>query len=139
MSLNLESLRKSIDGLARSIHAAHSLPDILSDDLKETIRAGVIQNFEVAYEQCWKMMQRWLKENINPEEAEFPRTRKELFRMAARYGLISDPLTWFVYSDTRNLSLDTYNEQQAVSVYKMAECFLPDAKYLSKQLEQSND
>jgi len=108
MPLNLESLRKSIDVLERSLHAVHSHMDTFSDDLKETIRAGVIQNFEVAYEQCWKMIQRWLKENINAEEAEFPTTRKELFRMAASYGLISDPLTWFVYCDTRNLSLDTY-------------------------------
>jgi hypothetical protein len=55
MPLNLESLKKSIDGLERSLNVAHSLMDSLNDDLKETVRAGVIQNFEVAYEQCWKM------------------------------------------------------------------------------------
>jgi hypothetical protein len=53
----LESLIKSIAGLERSLNAAHLHMDSLSDDLKETVRAGVIQNFEVAYEQCWKMMQ----------------------------------------------------------------------------------
>lgn len=55
------------------------------------LRAGVIQNFEVAYEQCWKFIERWIRENRAPENADHPRSRKELFRMAARHGLISDP------------------------------------------------
>jgi len=71
--------------------------DFLDVDMRETVRAGVIQNFEVAYEQCWKMIQRWIKENKTSEEAEHPRTRKDLFRMAARCGLIDDPLPWFAY------------------------------------------
>ena len=63
MNLYLDSLTKSIDALERSVKTAGSL-DTSDDDLRETVRAGVIQNFEVAYEQCWKMMKRWLEENI---------------------------------------------------------------------------
>ncbi len=31
----------------------------------------------------WKLLQRWIKLNVGPEEAE-PRTKKDLFRLAAK-------------------------------------------------------
>lgn len=47
-------MTKSIDALERSVKTASSL-DTSDDNLWETVRAGVIQNFEVAYEQCGKI------------------------------------------------------------------------------------
>lgn len=139
MALSFDSLTKSIDVLGRSLIVAQKQTPGLDADLQETIRSGVIQHFEVAYEQCWKMIQRWLKENQSIEEAEYPRTRKELFRLAARYGLITDPLPWFVYGDARNLTAHTYDEKKANFVYETAKNFLQDAQYLAQQLEGSND
>lgn len=139
MTLNLNSMIKSIDSLERSLKLSESKQAFSSEDLQETVRAGVIQNFEVAYEQCWKMIQRWIKENRTREEAEHPRTRKELFRMAARFGLISDPVPWFGYSDARNLTAHTYDEGQASAVYEITSDFLRDARYLLKQLQAGND
>ena len=139
MPLELESLNKAVDTLGRSLRAAHSNKESMSEDLRETVRAGVIQNFEVAYEQCWKFIQRWIRQNRTPEDADFPRTRKELFRMAARYGLISDPLPWFAFGEARNLTSHTYDEAQAASVYETAERFLPHARELLSQLENRND
>ena len=77
--MQLDSLTKSIDALDRSVKTASSL-DTSDDDLRETVRAGVIQNFEVAYEQCWKMMKRWLEENIGRTYVDGV-TRRELFRL----------------------------------------------------------
>ncbi|MDO8587637.1 MAG: HI0074 family nucleotidyltransferase substrate-binding subunit [Armatimonadota bacterium] len=139
MTLDLTGLRKAIDTLRRSINAATAVADIQNKDVVDAVRAGVIQGFEVAYEQCWKFIQRWIRENRTPEDAEFPRTRKELFRLAARYGLVADPEPWFVYGDARNLTSHTYNEEQAISVYKTAIDFLGDAEYLLRQLEAGND
>jgi len=39
----------------------------ISKDMQDTLRAGVIQNFEVAYEQSWKMLQRWIKTTFLPK------------------------------------------------------------------------
>lgn len=139
MALELESLRKTIGALQRSLQAAHSSIASLDAALQETVRAGVIQHFEMAYEQCWKFMQRWMRVNVSPEDADYPRTRKELFRMAARQGLISDPIPWFSFSDARNLSAHTYDEAQAVSVYDTARLFLPHALELLARLEERND
>ncbi len=141
MKLDLSSLRKAVESLERAIRVTgddHVISG-LSDDTRETIRAGVIQNFEVAYESCWKYIQRWLKENVPSGQAEFPRSRKELFRLAARFGLIEDPLPWFSYGDARNLSSHTYDEEKAESVYETALHFVKDARSLLEKLKELND
>ena len=139
MALDLDSLIKSVRVLDRSITAAEEFMESLSEDLQETVRAGVIQNFEVAYEQCWKFIQRWIRENRSPEDADSFRTRKELFRMAARVGLISDPIPWFEFGEARNRSSHTYDESQAILVYDAAKRFLPYAQELLERLEARND
>lgn len=141
MALELTSLRKAVATLERSLMITHSqkVMEGFDDILRETLRAGIIQNFEIAYEQCWKFIQRWIRENRAPEEADHPRTRKELFRLAARCGLIEDPAPWFAYSDARNLTAHTYNEAQAQAAYETATQFITDAKLLLAQLEAKND
>jgi nucleotidyltransferase substrate binding protein (TIGR01987 family) len=141
MKLDLSSLHKAIDSLEKTLRVAEDkvLAGELDNDVKDAIRAGVIQNFEFTYELCWKFMRRWLKENADVEEAEYPRTRKELFRLAARFGLIKEPLSWFSYSDARNLTSHTYDEDKAESVYEAAVGFMEDARYLLDRLQERND
>jgi nucleotidyltransferase substrate binding protein (TIGR01987 family) len=141
MKLDLSSLRKAVESLERTIKVANNrdLMASLSDEAKDAIRAGVIQNFEVAYEFCWKYVQRWLRENITDKEVEHPRSRKEFFRLAARFGLIKDPLPWFSYGDARNLTSHTYDEDKAESVYEAALDFVKDARRLLQKLEESNE
>ena len=139
MILDLSSLIKAVKSLDKILNIALSNKmDKLDQDLKDAVRAGVIQNFEFTYELCWKFMQRWLKENQNKEEANFPRTRKDLFRIAAKCGLIKDPESWFVYGDARNLTAHTYSEDTAEIVFEAAVKFIGDAKYLLSKLEQNN-
>ena len=141
MKLDLSSLQKAVESLEKTIKVAgnKALAAELDEDTKDTIKAGVIQNFEFTFELCWKFMRRWLRENADVEEAEYPRTRKELFRLAARFGLIKEPLSWFSYSDARNLTSHTYDEDKAETVYETAVGFLGDARYLLDRLQERND
>jgi len=139
MALELDSLKKAVEALKRSVNAADEHMDALGADLRDTVKAGVVQNFEVAYEQCWKFIQRWLRQNQTREEADYPRTRRELFRMAARYGLISDPLPWFEFGDARNLTSHTYDAAQAAAAYETARRFPAHAEEVLKRLEEKND
>lgn len=140
MSLELKSLKDAVSSMESSVNEANSRAFMgkLSKNQQDTFKAGVIQNFEFTFELCWKMIKRWIAENINPEAAE-PLTRKDLFREAARSGLISDPLSWFKYSDARNITSHTYKRSTAESVFQVASAFLPDAKLLLTQLEKRND
>ena len=137
MNLYLDSLTKSIDALARSVKTAVSL-DTSDDDLRETVRAGVIQNFEVAYEQCWKMMKRWLEENIGRTYVDGV-THRELFRLAAESRLITDVERWMDYHTARNQTSHTYDAATAQSVFEKATHFADDAKQLLRALEAHND
>lgn len=139
MSLSLSSLEKAVDALERSVRLADAEMENFHPDLQDTVRAGVIQNFEVAYEQSWKMIQRWLTENRSPEEAGNPRTRKDLFRWAAKLGLIENPEPWFRYGESRNLTAHTYDQNKAEEAYRIAGEFIADVKYLLHQLEELND
>lgn len=138
MTLQLESLELAVDALDRSINTALRKMDPMDSDLNETIRAGVIQHFEVAYEQCWKFIQRWLRENQSPEEIDLPRSRKDLFRQAARCGLISDPIPWFDFGEARNLTSHTYDLSKAEKGYIIAKRFLPFAQELLDRLRDQS-
>ncbi len=140
MTLDLSSLKQAVISLetALSVVSSSESNEVFSTEAIETMKAGVIQNFEFTYELCWKFIQRWIRENKTPEDAE-PRTRKDLFRHAARYGLINDPLKWFEYSEARNITAHTYNRAKADIVYEAAIRFRDDARYLLTQLEELND
>ena len=71
--LELEALENSISALDNSIEVYKKISDNnndfsehLANDKKliDTLRSGVIQNFEVAFEQSWKFIVRWLKKRI---------------------------------------------------------------------------
>jgi len=138
--LDLSSLQKAVNSLEALLERAQdkAFMDNLDDIVQNGIRAGVIQNFEFTFELCWKFIQRWIRLNSSPEDAE-PRTRKDLFRMAARYGLITDPILWFDYAEARNLTSHTYDENRAQEVFAAAVNFIGEAKYLLAQLGARND
>lgn len=139
--LDLTSLKKAINSLEETLKRSNDdkLMSQLDDITQMAIKSGAIKNFEFTYELCWKFMQRWIKENGIAEEAEFPRTRKELFRMAAKHGLIEKSENWFEYGNARNLTSHTYDDEKAKEIYTVTFNFLKDAKYLLKQIELKND
>lgn len=142
MSLNHQAAKDATLALARALSTVKDYPITTGSPLtglQETLRAGVIQQFEVAYEQCWKLLQRWIKENVDPEQADHPRTRKDLFRLAAQHNLIDDPLPWFSFGDARNLTSHTYDEVTAQQVFAAAQDFLPYAENLLERLSYAND
>ncbi len=140
MALDLSSLKEAIGSLERALKVASTMiKGAIHTDQEHVVRAGVIQNFEFTYELCWKFIQRWLSENQNPQEAQEPLTRKELFRTAARCGLIEDPENWFAYSAARNISAHTYDNRAAEKVYAQAQPLLKDAKHLLQKLQKTAD
>ena len=98
------------------------------------VRDSIVKRFEYTYEVSWKMMQRFLKRR----EDDIPPTRRELFREAARLGLIDDPRTWFTFHENRNKTAHAYSEAAAREVITMARQLAPAAAYLIAALEKSN-
>ncbi len=138
--LDLSSLRNAVLSLEELLERVRDEDFMrsLDDVVRKGLRAGVIQNFEFTFELCWKFIQRWIRHNRSPEDAE-PLVRKELFRMAARHGLVAEPTRWFDYAEARNLTSHTYNEERAEEVFAIVADFVRDARYLLARLEENND
>ena len=138
--LDYSALKSSILALERSLNvtADQARWATFDDSMRETLMAGVIQTFEVAYEQCWKMMKRWLEANpLSGEVTGVP--MRQLFRVAANAGLISDVDPWMATHQARNETSHTYNRQTALAVFAMAPLFLEQAKRVLTELELRND
>ena len=140
MPLELESLRNAIASLEEVLRRIGE-PAYLSGQDEFGVRmfkAAAIQYFEVAYELSWKLIQRWVDSNVPGHESTMPRSRKDLFRIAARHGLLESPECWFGFGEARNKTSHLYSQQMAESVYEMAVLFLPEAKKLMTNLEKAN-
>ena len=139
--LDLSTLEQALNQFELVLARAND-PLVISkqDQVDQWItKAGIIQHFEIVYELCWKFMQRWIKENRNADEAEAGRSRKDLYRVAARLGLIKDPEHWFDYGDARNLSTHTYSSITADRVYAATGPLAKDARYFFIELKKRND
>ena len=136
MPLDLTSLQKAIKALERSLRVAQrGIESKLDAEMQETIRSGVIQDFEVAYEQCWKLMKRWMENNVNAALVDGV-TRRELFRCAVESRLIDNVDLWMDFHELRNQSAHIYDERMAVSVFDAAAKFAKEARGLANILER---
>jgi nucleotidyltransferase substrate binding protein (TIGR01987 family) len=98
------------------------------------IRSAVIQAFEISVEVSWKMMQKYIQINADKNIADKP--KKELFRVAAYCGLISDPVIWWGFYDSRNMTSHTYEEEVADEVYTTAKGFTVHLKDFIKRIRK---
>lgn len=123
--LELSPLRLALASLDR-------LPlDRVVDDVH---RDAAIQRFEFTYELCWKFMKRHLDwAGVSGTDL---MGRRELFREAARAGLIEDPLRWVQHHDARNATSHNYDEANARRVFEQIEAFVADARYLMAELSE---
>jgi nucleotidyltransferase substrate binding protein (TIGR01987 family) len=138
MKLELTSLENATATLQKSINAATTFEATLPLELKDTVRSGIIQNFEVAYELSWKMIKRWLETNISAESVDGV-TRRELFRFAAENRLIEDVDLWMLFHAVRNETSHTYDNVTAEKVSESAERFVDAAQALLTSLRARND
>src|SRR4030042_2168060 len=98
MKLDLSSLRKAVESLEKALRVADDgiFMSRLNDEQKQTIRAGVIQNFEFTYELCWKFMRRWLEADLGSVYVAGI-SRRQLVRVGAGHRLLRDGARWVAY------------------------------------------
>ena len=129
-SLNLEPLEKAIEQLKMGIKQSQAESD------NALLRDGVIQRFEYTMDLSWKMIQRYLKHIAQVDESAI-RTKKDLFREAARIRIITNVEAWFGYYEARNETSRIDDPRIAQSVFEQAELFLPDAINLLEALRHA--
>ena len=138
--LDLSALRKAIVSLQEGIGVVSDVHwfNAQSKPVKNTLIAGVIQNFEFVYELSIKMMRRQIeKDAASPTEADYSDFRN-LLRTAAEKGLIADVEAWFKYREMRNITAHTYDHEKANRVYQGTLAFIGDARALLETLDARN-
>ncbi|WP_067585737.1 HI0074 family nucleotidyltransferase substrate-binding subunit [Endozoicomonas ascidiicola] len=102
--------------------------------LRLALRDSIVQRFEYTYEMSWKLMKRWLSDNVSPEDSEPNWSRRELYRLAAKNGLVDEPKAWFSYHEARNVSSHTYDPISAQKVMDIVKPFAQDVQVLIHRL-----
>ncbi|MCX7648103.1 MAG: nucleotidyltransferase substrate binding protein [Elusimicrobiales bacterium] len=139
MKLDFTSFEKAISSLRFALDFINSDEfNNFSEEKKNIIKAGAIQNFEFTYELSWKFIQRYLKENINKEIIE-GLSRRELFKYAKEKKLIDDIVLWLTFHQARNETSHIYDQQKSDEIIKIAGKFLPEAEKLLFILKSKND
>lgn len=136
-------LLKNLFNAAASLQNAIEIYDmrkknLASENEMKVLEAGVIQNFEFTYELCWKLIKRWLKENVSPDCADGI-TRRELFRLAFENKLINNVEDWMQFHNAINFSSHIYDKVISDEILEYCFKFLPYAKELYENLERHHD
>lgn len=135
MALNVATLEKSIKALEKSINVYYSYKEDENKDLIDTISLGVIHNFKIAYENSWKLIARWLDENISADTSH-KTTKKGLFRLAGEYFLIDDVNMWIEFQNVRDNILHIYSCVLYDEILQYALKFPIYAEYFFKNLNE---
>jgi len=133
--LDTESLNNAISALKDGIGVFREYGE-QSAVLYLSLRSGVIQNFEVAYELCWKFMQKWLEANVSADIVKGV-SRKEFYRICEQYGLIENAEIWWEFHAARNNTSHSYSSSIAASVCDKAIEFLAIAQNFVKNFEKN--
>jgi nucleotidyltransferase substrate binding protein (TIGR01987 family) len=84
-----------------------------------------------------KFLQRYLKMHLQIDESVI-RSKKDLFREAARLKIIDDAESWIAHYEARNATSHNYNQEIANRVYAESLLFLQDVKKLMEVLRSAN-
>ena len=93
---------------------------------REGIAESVIQRFETCYDCLWKVLKRYLTEELGL--AETPNSPKPIFRLAHENDLFATPLEqWLQYADTRIGTSHDYDGEKAQARLALMPDFIDDA------------
>lgn len=64
---------------------------------------------------------------------------REAFRMAALEGFIKEPELWFEFLKKRNITVHTYNEDDAEKVLSIFDTFSQEVTFFLKKIEADHE
>ncbi|MCY4264508.1 MAG: nucleotidyltransferase substrate binding protein [Gammaproteobacteria bacterium] len=99
----------------------------------QAVSESVIQRFETCYDCLWKVLKRYLAEELGI--AEPPNSPRPLFRLANENGLFNSSLQkWFEYASARISTSHDYDGEKALTCLQLMPNFIDDAISLYQRL-----
>jgi len=126
-----EKSLKHLEAQLQNFHGLAQRPDLHDID-KEAIAESVIQRFEICYDCLWKVLKRYLNENLGIPD--LPNSPKPLFRIAFANQLFSSIEQWLAYADARVETSHDYSGEKAQATIDIAGIFAGDATALYQKM-----
>ena len=134
--IDYDKFEKSLTLLEKQYHNYLSLETraYLSEIDKEAIAESVIQRFETCYDTLWKVLKRYLSEEMGLPE--IPSSPKPIFRIAAENNLFNgeDARKWLSYANLRIDTSHDYSGSKAANALAHIGDFVADAQMLYRNL-----
>ena len=116
------SLKRLVEQYENHLHGASGRSDLD----REGIAESVIQRFDTCYDCLWKVLKRYLTEELGVAEA--PNSPKPIFRLAHENDLLVSALEqWLSYADARTDTSHDYDGERARSCLALVPDFIDDA------------
>ncbi len=124
--IDYDKFRMSLKRLEEQHENYKQLDDSLPDLLKEGIAESVIQRFETCFDCLWKVLKRYLHEELGI--ADVGNSPKSVFRSANENRLFVAPLEqWLHYLRVRNDTAHDYSNEKAQDCIEKIPDFIDDA------------
>ena len=124
--INYDKFRLSLERLEEQYSNHQLLNPALSDLDREGIAESVIQRFETCYDCLWKVLKRYLAEELGV--ANLPNSPKPVFRLAFENDLLDAPLAdWLQYAEARISTSHDYDGEKAKACLALVPDSIDDA------------
>lgn len=136
MAIATQHLARSIETLESSLASLRRAP--AGSVEFEVFRNAVVKGFELTLETAGKLLRRALKEyGALPREVD-ALIWKDVFRTAAKHGLMSDDemKRWFAYRDNRNNTAHDYGLGFAEETLRLMPSFVEDVRRLETTVRE---
>lgn len=134
--MNTDHLAQCIKTLGSSLDRLNAAtPDSID---YEVFRNATVKGFELTLEISGKLLRKALKTYIGNPRAVDELAYKDLFRHAAKHGLLEPAVVerWFLYRDNRNDTAHDYGIAFANTTLNLLPQFIKDAQALQQILQK---
>ncbi len=131
-NLNPDYFARCIATLEHSFNALREQPT--ENILYDVYRAACVKEFEIILEQTAKLLKKCLKSYFASARQVDQLNFKDIFRYAAKHGLISleESERWLIYRDNRNNTAHDYGVGFANQTLTLLPQFLVDASHINE-------
>ena len=138
-TISVDFLNSCIEVLETSYSKMHKVS--LEDINYSIYRSACVKEFEIILEQCGKLLRKKLRDYFHSNKAADKLNFKDVFRYAAKHGLISlkDCEQWMKYRDNRNDTAHDYGKGFAEQTLELIPDFILSAKNVAKIFEKNNN
>ena len=134
--IDYSNFQKSLKHLALQFSNYQSLDSKLPKLTQEAVAESVIQRFETNYDCLWRVLKRYLLEELGIPEV--PNSPKPIFRLAFENNLLTSSIEqWLNYADARISTTLDYSGEKAQICLELMGDFIRDATQLYQTMSKN--